>query len=77
MQSASENCHFDAFYLPSPYEYFAVPLSVTMTLSIRRQDMEVLLSCWLSLRRVLFFQLASMDYISALEQVWSHSATEV
>ncbi|KRY99056.1 hypothetical protein T11_9361 [Trichinella zimbabwensis] len=32
---------------------------------------------WLSLRRVLFFQLASMDYVSALEQVWSHSATAV
>ncbi|KRY99778.1 hypothetical protein T11_13329 [Trichinella zimbabwensis] len=51
-----------------------------MTLSIRRQDMEVLLSYWLSLRRVLFVQLAflaAMDYISALEQVWSHSATAV
>ncbi|KRZ65196.1 hypothetical protein T10_5486 [Trichinella papuae] len=51
-----------------------------MTLSLRRQDMEVLLSYWLSLRRVLFVQLAflaEMDYISALEQVWSHSATAV
>ncbi|KRZ76538.1 hypothetical protein T10_412 [Trichinella papuae] len=51
--------------------------AVTMTLFIRRQDMEILLSFWLSLKRVLFFQLASMDYISALEQVWSHSATAV
>ncbi|KRZ76991.1 hypothetical protein T10_458 [Trichinella papuae] len=35
------------------------------------------MSHWLSLRRVLFFQAAPMDYISALEQVWSHSATAV
>ncbi|KRY95137.1 hypothetical protein T11_11787 [Trichinella zimbabwensis] len=36
----------------------AISWAVTMTLFIRRQDMEVLLSCWLSLKRVLFFQLA-------------------
>ncbi|KRZ65157.1 hypothetical protein T10_4922 [Trichinella papuae] len=47
-----------------------------MTLSIRRQDMEVLLSFWL-LFLSLQFDPAAMDYISALEQVWSHSATAV
>ncbi|KRY99914.1 hypothetical protein T11_13598 [Trichinella zimbabwensis] len=61
-----------------------------MTLSIRRQDMErgpavqngitdisrnkvCLLHHWISIE----FDLAAMDYISALEQVWSHSATAV
>ncbi|KRY99136.1 hypothetical protein T11_7964 [Trichinella zimbabwensis] len=43
-----------------------------MTFSIRGQDMEVLLS---SLFLSLLFDPAAMDYISALEQVWSHSAT--
>ncbi|KRZ00959.1 hypothetical protein T11_3883 [Trichinella zimbabwensis] len=63
--SLSLVCHYDAFYSSSRYGSFAVLLAVTMT------------QFYSSSPYANFILPCPMDYICALEQAWSHSATAV